>query len=133
MPRSPQFRKNHTLAESVGSLRRPRVLPETGWHGVTEIDIGPGYQGDWGPAASASNTPGSGSPMPAWMLDEHGDVRLRGNIDFGEDATTVFTLPEDVRPEYDSGPWVCGMEQGGYANVWVYATGDVYIQLRVSP
>lgn len=134
MPKTPQWRKNQTLADTVSSLRRPSSVPETGWHGVTEIEIGPGFINDWVAASSASNTPGTGSPMPAWMLDEHGDVRFRGNIDNPDDDptnTVAFTLPEDVRPEYDSGPFVCGMELGGYANVWVRANGDVFIQSRV--
>lgn len=134
MPKNPYFRKNYTLAQTVGSLRRPGSVPETGWHGVTEIEIGPGYLNDWIAASGSSNTPGVGTAMPGWMLDEHGDVRLRGNIDNADptpEGTVAFTLPEDVRPEYDTGPFTLGMVQGGYANVWVYATGDVFIQARV--
>ena len=130
MGRTPDFRKNKTLSDVVNEGRRPQKIPETGWYrvAITENFEGSGFiggteavfQNAWENLGGATNAPAS------WYLSEDGEVRLRGKITGGEDATLVFTLPEECRPEFCE-TFICATDNGGKANVTIWPDGRVIV------
>jgi hypothetical protein len=92
MPKTPDFMQNKDFNDLIKKKRR--ALPETGWNNVgPDEDHGVDFENSW-----ANSGP---STIPAsWYLSENGEVRLRGKITGGETGTTIFTLPEEVRPEF---------------------------------
>lgn len=122
MPRSPSYPFNRTIPEVLGDIRRPRALPETGWHiiGPTN-DQGVDWQNSWS---------GDSIRQPAWMLGEDGWVRCKGVAIPPDDVvlpSIMFTFPEEVRPETQE-PFLIGVIDGGFANGYVDTTGDVVIE-----
>jgi hypothetical protein len=95
MPRTPDFKNNKSLSDLLGAADKPHALPETGWWHVGNISEGHGidFQNSW-------VNIGSSSVPASWYLDENGEVKLRGHVSGGSANTVIFTLPEEVRPEY---------------------------------
>lgn len=126
MPKTPGFRKENTLSELVGGMRKPKIPAETGWHGVTELEIGPGFQNSW------TNAEISGHAKASWYLSEDGETRLRGKITGGTAGTVAFTVPEELRPEYAETyitPIVnsSGTPTGEYATIRINPNGDLEV------
>lgn len=108
MARTPDFKSNKSFSDLLREATKPRPFPETGWYrvGLSEAYQIP-FENGWD-NVSATNVPAS------WYLSEDGEVRLRGNVfTDGEDfETTIFTLPEEVRPEYTE-TYVVPLEDDG--------------------
>jgi len=92
MPKTPDFSSNKDFIDLIKD--KPKLLPETGWNHVgPSEDHGINFLSGWG------NSSTSGVPA-SWYLSEDGEVRLRGKVTGGSVGSTIFTLPEEVRPEY---------------------------------
>lgn len=131
MPRTPDFRKSNSPAELISSIRRPKLIAETGYYNVgeawdpedpTTIDVD--FTNGWGNIGIFNDI----TRAPAgWYLAEDGETRLRGVVDGGDVDTVLFNLPEEVRPEYGD-TWACAILGGGTANIRVDVNGDVYLE-----
>jgi hypothetical protein len=124
MARSPDYPYKDRLDDIVGDLRRDHLQAETGWQKIGpsqdhEID----FENSW---ANAGVVSGVTNAPASWYLSEDGEVRLRGKIDGGAAGTVVFTLPEEVRPEFAE-TFICAVDGGGKANVTVHANGEVIV------
>lgn len=124
MPKTPDLNVNRSIGDIIAQGRKPRLQPETGWYkvGVSEA-YAVSFINSWGNAgvvAGITNAP------TGWYLSEDGEVRLRGKITGGVAATTVFNLPEEVRPEYAE-TFICAVDGGGKANVTIKPNGDVIV------
>lgn len=124
MPKSRDLNIDRDVWDILGEVRRPKLEAETGWYKVGpaqphETDFENGW-GNVGVLAGVTNAPAS------WYLSSGGEVRLRGKIDGGSVGTVVFTLPEEVRPQYAE-TFICAVEGGGKANVTVHANGEVIV------
>lgn len=109
MARSPDYPYKHRLDDIVGELRRDKILPETGWYKVGASDLDVPFQNSWenaGVVAGVTNAPAS------WYLSEDGETRLRGKVVGGAVGTVVFTLPEEVRPEFGQ-TFICPTDDDG--------------------
>jgi len=118
MPKSPDFRtRSPNISDMLGDMRRPPVLAETGWHyvGATQPE-GVAFENNW------NNV--TGEAPASWYLSEDGEVRLRGKVTGGEVGTIIFTLPEEVRPEFAE-TWVVAMDPTGWAKIRIEPDGDV--------
>lgn len=94
MPKTPDFKNNKNISDLLGAADRPRPLPETGWNYVGPNEPhGINFENNW-------DNVGSGEIPASWYLDENGEVKLRGRVKGGSADTVIFTLPEEVRPEY---------------------------------
>jgi hypothetical protein len=110
-PRSPDFKRNKSITDLISDTRKPKLLPETGWYriAITELFEGAGVGGQYIGSTLAvfingtswANVAGISNPPTSWYLSEDGEVRMRGKIKGGAGTgETIFTLPEEVRPEY---------------------------------
>lgn len=134
MSRTPDFRKNRNIIDVIVEQGRPPRLAETGWYRVSVTELyessGSGgsfigstlavFRSSWANLGGATNAPAS------WYLSESGEVRVRGKITGGVAGTTVFTLPEEARPEYAE-TFICATDTGGKANVTVWPDGRVIV------
>jgi hypothetical protein len=94
MSKTPDFSNNKTFGDIISEQRRPHALPETGWNNVgPSEDHGVNFEAGW-------DNSGVTSVPASWYLSAGGEVRLRGKITGGDVGTTIFTLPEEVRPEF---------------------------------
>jgi len=123
MARSPGFKNTTSTAELIAELRKPKVLPETGWWNVGEDEpYEIPFEGDWGNSNEDFNL-----PPASWYLSEDGEVRLRGVVDGGNEGDTIFVLPEEVIPEYNQ-RFACSLIGGGTANILVNINGEVILE-----
>lgn len=117
MPKSRDLNIDKTLNDVVGEIRRPKLEPETGWaragitagyEASTPKAYYPGiqFENNWVNATTADEAPAS------WWVSESGEGRLRGKVRGGAIGTTVFTLPEEVRPEYVQ-EFICSIDDDG--------------------
>lgn len=131
MAKSRDFRRQTTVSELISDTRKPPVAPETGWYVVGDqelavtgnhprIYVSVPFQNFW-------DNVGSSHAEAGWYMDEGGEVRFRGRVTGGAAGTVIFTLPEEVRPEYTQS-FVCALIGGGTANVEVYPDGSVYLE-----
>ncbi len=106
MAKTPGFKITKSTSDLISDLRKPRVLPETGWWKVgASQPLGVAFEGTW------DNVGGTNAPA-SWYLSEDGEVRIRGKITGGADNTVVCTLPEEVRPEFTE-TFVCPVDENG--------------------
>jgi hypothetical protein len=135
-PRSPDFKRNKSIVDLISDTRKPKLLPETGWYRVAITSLyeatsaGGQYYGStvaifknsWQNSGGLTNAPVS------WYLSQNGEVRFRGKIAGGFPGTVVFTLPEEVRPQYAE-TFIVAVDGGTTtANVIVFANGDVTVE-----
>jgi len=100
----------------IQDTRRPKLESETGW---ARVGITSGYEGisDDGYFVgiafenSWANTSVTEAPA-SWWLSESGEGRLRGKVTNGTAGTTIFTLPEEMRPKYAQ-EFLCSMDENG--------------------
>lgn len=121
MSRSPDLDKKKTIFDLVAEQRKPPKLVDNAWYriGVSQSH-GIGFTNSW------DNLGGSTSAPAGWYLSDDGEVRLRGKITGGSAGTTVFILPEEVRPEFAE-TWICAVDGGGTANVTVWPDGSLTV------
>jgi len=124
MPRSPNYPYQDRLDDIVGKLIQEPLRPETGWYKVGpseahEVDFEGGW-GNVGVLAGVTNAPAG------WYLSDDGEVRLRGKVDGGAVGTNIFTLPEEVRPQFAE-TFICAVDNGQKANVTIHADGQVTV------
>lgn len=123
--KSPNFKRNNSIAELIADTRKPRLLPDTAWY---KVGMSQAYQ--IGFTNSWVNVGGSGNPDAQWHVDHSGEAaeaRVIGLIDEGEVGKVVFNFPEETRPRHRE-VFVCAVEGGGTANVAVYPNGDVIVE-----
>lgn len=122
MGKSPNFRRNKTISDLISDTRKPRHLADTAWYRVgIDQDYEIPFENSWDNAGGANNPPAQ------WYMDEEGEVRLKGLVDGGAEGTTMFTLPEENRPQHRE-VFTCAVEGGGSANVGVYPDGSVVLE-----
>ena len=134
-PRSPDFKRNKSIADLISDTRKPKLLPETGWYRVAITSLyeatsaGGQYYGStvaifknsWQNSGGLTNAPVS------WYLSQNGEVRFRGKIDGGVAPSLIFTLPEECRPQYAE-TFILAVDGGLVAaNITVKANGDVFL------
>lgn len=143
-PRSPSFRKNLNVADTLRELRSPKPSTETGWLRVyTDVtEVHTDYPGDPGVEATVAGVRGVaplfksnwqhvGDPYApiSFHLSDDGEVRFRGHMrggDVGTD-TPAFRLPIGYRPEHDM-TFIVPVDSGGYATILITANdGHVYV------
>ncbi len=106
MAKSPGFKRTTLTSEIISELRKPQILPETGWWKVGEDEPNEiPFEDGW-------DNVGSGNPPASWYLSEDGEVRMRGKVTGGADNTNICTLPEEVRPEFTE-TFVCPVDESG--------------------
>ncbi len=121
MAKTPDFKITKTPADLISNLRKPPILPETGWWNIGEDEpYEIPFEGSWG---------NSGDPFaPAsWYLSEDGESRLRGVVDGGDEGDVIFYLPEEMWPEYKQF-FACSVVDGGTANISVDTDGAVTLE-----
>lgn len=126
MARSPSFKRTTSSEELISGLRKPRILPETGWWkvGASEPREVP-FEDSW------ENAAGVGNPPASWYLSEGGETRLRGKVTGGADNSVICTLPEEVRPEFVE-TFVCPIDENGNLDLSgikfrAYQAGDLEV------
>lgn len=121
MSKTPDMRYSRDISEVISQRTKPVLQPETGWHkiGISE-DIGIAFQDSW------ANVGTTGSPPASFYLSNDGEVRNRGKVDGGIEGSTIFTFPEECRPEY-SETFICAVDAGGKANITVNPDGTVVV------
>lgn len=96
MSRSPNLPVERTIGELIGSMRRPKNETDTSWYRVGPSEShGVNFTNSW------LNVDTGSSPDASWYLNSDGEVRLRGSISGGDVDTTIFVLPEGLRPEFE--------------------------------
>jgi len=127
MSKSPDLIGNRSLTDTIKDIRYPRPLPETGWiHvGTTNPALGagiaPDFEGSW-------DNVGVDAPPAGFYLAPDGEVRFRGVVTGDVAGTTIFTLPEGYRPEYDTTFIVPQVSEDALvAKIIVRATGEVEV------
>ena len=110
MSKSRDLGIDKTIFDVVGNTRAPKLEPETGWYNVGEEwaegePITVEFLDGW------ENSGGNGPPA-SWYLSEDGEVRLRGQVIGGDDDSTIFVLPIEVRPEFEE-IFVCPVDEDG--------------------
>ena len=126
MSRSKDLNIDKTPGAVMASTRRPRLGPETGWYKVGASEPhGVDFNAPWGNAGVLNDI----THAPAsWYLSHNGEARCRGVVDGGNIGEVIFTLPEEVRPEYGQ-TFICAIIGGGAtANVFVDTNGDVILE-----
>jgi len=132
MGKSRDLNVDKNIFETVRSLRKPKLEPETGWWkvGDTEPREVP-FEGSWGNVGDSLGDGFTYAPV-SWHQSHHGEVRQRGVIDGGEVGDLMFVLPEDDRIEF-SQVFACAIIGGGTANVRVDPDGSVTLESVVLP
>lgn len=132
-PRSPDFKRNKTMADLMSDTRKPKLLPETGWYRVALTSLYEGsstggqYYGSTTAVFQNSWTSASGATPVAWYLSQNGEVRFRGKIDGGVAPSLIFVLPKEFRPQYAE-TFIVAVDGGLVsANITVNPNGDVYL------
>lgn len=133
MPRSPDFKRNKSIPDLIADTRKPKLLPETGWYrvAITELFEGQGVGGQYIGSTlnvfknSWANVVGATIAPASWYLSQFGEVRFRGKITGGVEGTVVFTLPEEVRPEYAE-TFIVATDDGS-ATITVHENGEVIV------
>jgi len=122
MARSPGFKNTTTTSELISELRKPEILPETGWWNVGEEEPQEiPFEGTWG-------NYGNDYAPTSWYLSTNGETRLRGVVDGGNEGSIIFYLPEEVWPEYKQ-VFTCALvDTDGTANVSVDVDGAVRLE-----
>ena len=121
MAKSPGFKRARTTTELISELRKPRVLPETGWWNVGEEEpYEIPFEGGWG-------NEGDTYAPASWYLAEDGESRLRGVVTGGDEGEVIFYLPEEMWPEYKQ-VFACSVIDGGTANISVDTDGAVTLE-----
>lgn len=122
MARTPNFKRNRTMADLISDTRKPKREADTAWYRVgIDQDYEIPFENSW------DNAGGVGNPAAQWYMDETGEVKMMGLIDGGGVGDVVFTLPEENRPRFRE-VFTCAVEGGGSANVAVYPNGDVIVE-----
>jgi len=94
MPRSPSFKYDRNLGEILSANRKPEVPPDTSWYKVGSTEVfGIPFENGW-------DHVGGTNPPVSQYLSEDGETRFRGKAKGGDIGTVMFTLPEELRPEY---------------------------------
>lgn len=96
MPRTPDFKINRSIPDLISDIRRPQVPPETGWH---EVGISDEFHRDI-PFQNSWNQAGGTHAPASHYLSEDGELRSRGVVTGGSINTVIYTVPEELRPEY---------------------------------
>lgn len=127
MPQSPELPRQGSLIDTIRDLRKPKTETDDGWVivGSPSDEIAPPFQNGW--------LGETGKSPVSWFVDSLGNVQFRGILVVPSGVTypsTVFTLPESARPEYDE-PFVIGVKGGGYANILVKATSGDFVVEKV--
>lgn len=121
MARSPDLKINTTIPDLISDIRRPQLIPYTGWHDINESgDRFIPFQNSW------ENSGADGAAPAGFYLSEDGEVRMRGKITGGLAETIVCTLPEEVCPEYVES-FIVPVVGGGRAEIEVRPDGNVYV------
>lgn len=122
MPKSRDLNIDRTPWDVVGSIRKPPLEPETGWWKIGEEEVQEiPFENSWGNYDDEDEAP------TAYYLSNHGEVRVRGVVDGGSEGDTIFTFPEEARPETRQG-YTCRVIGGGSANVIVEPDGSVIVE-----
>jgi hypothetical protein len=122
MARTPNFKRNRTLADLISDTRKPKREADTAWYRVgIDQDYEVPFENSW------DNVGGVGIPPAQWYMDEFGEVKCKGLVDGGAEGTTIFTLPEENRPQHKE-VFTCALDGGGTANVAVYPNGEVVLE-----
>lgn len=122
MAKAPGFKVARTTSEIIAELRKPPILPETGWWNIGDgepLEIP--FEGSWGNNGDTNEAPAS------FYLSEDGEARLRGVVDGGNEGDTIFILPEELRPEWNQ-TFACAVIGGGTANIIVNIDGEVILE-----
>ena len=120
--RSPDFKRNNSIAELISDTRKPKRLADTAWYKIGEDED---YEIEFG--AGWATVGGSGNPDAQFYMNEEGETVVIGYVDGGEEGSIIFNLPEENRPRYRE-PFVVAVEGGGTANVAIYPNGDVVLE-----
>ena len=125
MAQSPDFKKiaPKNPFQVIADLKRPRVMAETGWH---IIGSSSGYESGVYLQNSWARVTATGAAIPSFYQGEEGRVRARGKVDGGSVGSTIFTFPEECRPEYAES-FILSVDGGGFANVTVQPDGQVIL------
>lgn len=126
--RSPHFNRNRQIADLIAEERRVRPEEDTNWYrtGPGDADMpgveehGVDFENGWDNVGDEGDSPAS------WYLSKNGEVRLRGHV-VGPEGTVIFTLPEEVRPQYDE-KFLVAADDGFKAHVIVRANGEVFCE-----
>src|SRR3990167_3073664 len=110
MSKSRDLNIEKTIFDVVGNTRAPRLESETGWYkiGVSEAYAIP-FENSWDNIcvlAGITNAP------VGFYLSENGEGRCRGTVGGGAIGTTIFTLPEEITPEYVQ-EFICSVDAAG--------------------
>jgi len=120
--KSNDFKRSKTLPELVADTRKPHRMADTAWYKVGAAeDYEIPFEDGW------ANVGGDEDPDAQWYMDDGGEVRLRGIVVGGSADTTIFTLPEENRPQHRQF-FTCAVVGGGSANVVVYPNGEVILE-----
>ncbi len=123
MAKTPGFKITKSTSDLISDLRKPRVLPETGWWNIGEDEPREiPFEGSWG-----NYDDGNNYAPASFYLSEDGESRLRGVVDGGSEGEVIFILPEEMWPEYTQ-VFACSVIGGGTANIIVWDTGEVELE-----
>lgn len=142
MPRTPHFLHNRGLPEVVAELRKPRLLPYSGWIGVGTSESGDPEDPLLEPMQTAVGEYIHGISPPflnnwknvidddfdyarmAFYMSADGEIRFRGHVRGGAENTNIFRLPVGYRPEYTE-TFRQPNDAGGSATISVGSDGFV--------
>lgn len=122
MARSGDIIVAKSLIDTIRDIKRPHAIPNSGWQAVGSSFAAP-FESTWGNAGVVAGT--TNAPAGYYLSDD-GEVRLRGKVDGGAVGSTIFTLPEELRPEYAE-TFICAVDGGQKANITVHADGRVIL------
>jgi hypothetical protein len=122
MPNSPDFKYNRSVGDILRDARKPPTIPETGWWKIgASQDLEISFENSW------DNVGGGESPARHY-LSEDGDVRSDGKVIGGDPDTVIYTLPDEMKPEFKKS-YVCATEDDsgnrGIAIIDVLTDGSV--------
>ena len=115
MPKSRDLNIDDDPMSLIMDTRRPKLQSETGWGrvGITSGFEGISDDGYFVGVSFENSWENVTDEAPAsWWLSESGEARLRGRVTGGSEGTTIFTLPEEVRPKFVQ-EFICVLDDDG--------------------
>jgi len=100
MGKSRDLNIDKNFIETIRSLRKPSLEPETGWWkigpagGSAEQARDVQFENSW------AHSDEDAWPVK-WHQSHHGEVRIKGKVIGDVEGTTIFTLPEEDRPQHE--------------------------------
>ena len=122
MSRSPNFKRNPTIADLISDTRKPKIEADTAWYKVGAAED---YEIPF--ENSTTNSGGTDEEDAQWYMDDGGETRVKGVVNPPAEGDTMFTLPEENRPRGVQ-TFTCAVIGGGSANVAVYPDGSVVFE-----